>query len=187
MPRSASRLRTAETRLSTRYSVADASTRRCRAAESVRRNRTGRGDPGVRERRDGSRRGRLAPGEFRLRNARRATQVGAPRHPAPSRLPRVSPSHREPPGSLGRARRTAPTSVSPSHRPRQPFAPTSASMSHRRTSVRRTDERQPRRSSRPLPREKRSLPIRSRRVARRVSVSRGDRNRAGSVREFRDR
>ena len=69
MSAGASRLRTPETRLPLAPLSLTRATSGCFAAESVRRNRTGSPDPRVREHRDGSRRGRLAPGEFRLRRA----------------------------------------------------------------------------------------------------------------------
>jgi hypothetical protein len=81
VPATASRLRTPETRLPSRYPTARASTRIWLAAESVGRNlhptaqarwgprRTASGDPRIREHADRSRRGRLASGEFRLRRA----------------------------------------------------------------------------------------------------------------------
>jgi len=81
VPATASRLRTPETRLPSRYPSARASTRSCLAAESVGRNRTASGDPRVREHADRSRRGRLAPGEFRLRRA--AACSAGRRSPAP--------------------------------------------------------------------------------------------------------
>jgi hypothetical protein len=74
---------------------------------------------------------RLAPGEFRPREARHAPQVGAPRHTAqnrPARRPRppthrtdersrLAPHPRAQPPRTDRRSALAPTSVSSSHRP----------------------------------------------------------------------